>query len=120
MDKTTEIYNNINYAIDCAFTEENYEFDFYTFLTNHNYKRNQIKEFLSSSLYLALVHQVEELDFYLADSNNLSIFKESYDWMGKTKASKIKIFLTQIIEDAEKYEQSKRPGRKKKVATANK
>ncbi len=114
------IYDIVNSAIDIAFTEDKYQLNFYGYLKSENIKRKDILAFIDSSLGRSLVDQVEELDMYLNAEDGERILKEAYGWMGKPRVRKIRNYLNDIIEDAKKYEQSKRPGRKKKPATTNK
>jgi len=117
--KLEELYDLINEAIDNAFRDEKYDLDFYTCLQATNCKRNIIKEFIDSNLGVAIKHQIEELHLYIVGGEQYVFIQESYDWMGKHRAQKTKNYLNQIIEDAKRYEKSKRPGRKPK-ASANK
>jgi len=110
------IYDIVNNAIDLAFIEEKYEFDFYSYLKSSNITRKDILSFLESSLGRSIIDQIEELDMYLRDKDGEKILKESYDWMSKKRVGEFKIFLNKIIEHARDYEQSKRPGRKPKTS----
>jgi len=118
MSKT--IYDIVNNAIDIAFTQEKYQLNFFSYLKSENANRKDILTFLESNLGKALVDQVQELDMYLDGGNGEQILKEAYSWMGKPRVRKIRNYLNQIIEDAKDYEQSKKPGRKRKSRTANK
>jgi len=78
-------------------------------------------------LSTAIQDQIQEINLYLDGGNEAALVREAYSWLGKPRARKIRDYLSQIIEDAEKYEQSKRRGRKpgsknkkKPAATANK
>lgn len=127
MASLEDIYEIINSAIDTAFTQEKYQLNFYEYLQGENFKKDQITSFINSSLGVAIVHQIEELELYLNGGDQASFVRESYGWMGKPRARKAKEYLEKIMEDASKYEQSKRRGRKpgsknrkKPTATANK
>lgn len=109
-----EISMILNFAIDKAFLEDEYHLNFFDFLLVQKIKRKDVISFFDSSLYLSIEHQIEELECYLNNTNH--IFKEAYDWMGEKKASQIKDYLIQILNDAKRYEQSKKPGRKPKSA----
>lgn len=114
------IYDIVNNAIDVAFTQEKYELNFLSYLRAENTKRKDVLAFLESNLGQSLIDQIQELDMYLSGGNGEQILKEAYEWMGNQRVKKIKNYLNQIIEDAKDYEQSKKPGRKRKSATANK
>jgi hypothetical protein len=122
-----DIYDIINNAIELAFFNEKYQLDFYAYLKSQNFKRETITEFLGSNLCKALQDQIQEIDMYLDGGDSAALLKEAYSWMGKSRARKVKDYLNTIVEDAKKYEQSKRRGRKpgsknkkKGTATTNK
>ena len=125
-NNSDEIYNIVNTAIDVAVTAEKYQLNFYSFLKGENIKRVDIKSFLDSSLVSQMKDEVSHLDLYLEGGPDVADLREVYGWMGKPRARKYKEYLMKIVEDAERYEIEKRPGRKpgsknrKKPATANK
>lgn len=106
----------VNSAIDTAFSQEKYQLNFYEYLQGENFKKDQIVSFINSSLGTAIIHQIEELDLYLDGGDKAAFVRESYGWMGKPRARKVKEYLEKIMEDAKKYEQSKRTRRKKRTA----
>jgi hypothetical protein len=114
MIKIGQLLNIVNESIDDAFLNDNYNLNFYDYLCNYNIKRKDVLEFINSNVGISLVNQIEELECYLNDTNE--IFSEAYQWMGKQKAIKLKNYFEKIIEDANRYEQFKRPGRKPKTA----
>jgi hypothetical protein len=93
-------------------------------LEGENVKRIDIKSFLNSSLISQMRDEISHLDLYLDGGPEVADLREVYGWMGKPRARKYKEYLMRIIEDAERYEKRKRPGRKpgskKKSATTNK
>ena len=107
-----EIYNIVNTAIDAAVTTEKYQLNFYSFLKGENLKRQEIKSFLASSLVSQMRDEISHLNLYLFGGPDVADLREVYGWMGKPRARKYKEYLNEIIEDAEKYEIEKRPGRK--------
>jgi hypothetical protein len=119
MATLTDLYNIVNTAIDIAFTQEKYHLNFYEYLRSESFKKEQVMSFLNSSLAVAIVHQIEELNLYLNDDGVYSFIKESYDWMGQSRAEKTKEYLKKILDDAEKYEKSKRRGRKPKTTSTS-
>lgn len=113
-NNSDEIYNIVNTAIDVAVTAEKYQLNFYSFLKGENIKRVDIKSFLGSSLVSQMKDEVSHLDLYLEGGPDVADLREVYGWMGKPRARKYKEYLMRIVEDAEKYEREKRPGRKPK------
>lgn len=127
MASLEDIFDIVNTAIDTAFTQEKYQLNFYEYLQGENFKKDIIVEFINSSLGSAIIYQIEEIEMYLEGGDRAAFVRESYGWMGKPRARKVKEYLQKIMEDANKYEQSKRKGRKpgsknkkKATATANK
>ncbi len=116
MASLNEIYDLINTAIDTAFMKEKYQLNFYEYLESEKVKKDYIQSFISSSLGVAIIHQIEELDLYLDGGSQAAFVRESYGWMGKPRARRMKEYLEKIMSDAKKYEQSKRPGRKSKTS----
>jgi len=122
-----EIYNIVNTAIDLAVTSQKYQLNFYSFLKSEDIKRPEILSFLNSSLVSQIKDEISHLDLYLDGGPDVADLREVYGWMGKPRARKYKEYLVKIIEDAEKYDYERRPGRKpgsknkkKSVAAANK
>jgi hypothetical protein len=107
-----EIYNIVNTAIDAAVISEKYQLNFYSFLKGENIKRQEIKSFIDSSLVSQIRDEISHLNLYLDGGPDVADLREVYGWMGKPRARKYKEYLMKIIEDAEKYEVEKRPGRK--------
>lgn len=122
-----EIYNIVNTAIDLAVTSQKYQLNFYSFLKSEGIKKPEISSFLNSSLISQMRDEIAHLDLYLDGGPDVADLREVYGWMGKPRARKYKEYLMKIIEDAEKYDYEKRPGRKpgsknkkKPTATTNK
>jgi hypothetical protein len=107
-----EIYNIVNTAIDIAVTSEKYQLNFYNFLKNEGIKKPEISSFLKSSLVSQIRDEIAHLNLYLNGGSDVADLREVYGWMGKPRARKYKEYLFKIIEDAEKYDYEKRPGRK--------
>lgn len=112
MSSIENLYTIINDAIDCAFTQEKYNLNFLNYLKTEKFKRDDVISFINSTLGVALQDQVDEIDLYINGGPEASYVKESYSWMGKPRARKIRNYLNKILEDAKEYEQSKRKGRK--------
>jgi hypothetical protein len=123
MASLEDVFDIVNSAIDTAFTQEKYQLNFYEYLQGENLKKDEILKFIDSSLGVAITYQIEEIEMYLGGGDRAAFVRESYNWMGKPRARKVKEYLEKIMEDARKYEQSKRRGRKpgsknRKKATA--
>ena len=116
MTKLKDICDLINLVIDDAFVREKYQIKFYKYLVDQKVTRKEIISFLESSLSIAVTHQIEELNVYLCGGDGAIYIRESYGWMGKPRARKVKEYLEEILDDAKRYEQSKKPGRKPKTA----
>ena len=107
-----DIYSIINTAIELAFFEQKYNLNFYEYLNSENLKREQVLSLINSTLFVSIKDQVEEINLYLDGGDSSSFFREAYGWLGKPRARKIRDYLSNIMEDTKKYEQSKRRGRK--------
>lgn len=112
MARLEELYDIVNDAIDRAFTQEKYQLNFISYLKESNFKRDDVLNFIESSLGCAIQDQIEEIDLYLSGGDRAEFVRESYSWMGKPRARKVRDYLDRILEDARTYEQSKRRGRK--------
>lgn len=111
-----DIYHIVNQAIDLAFMQEKYQLNFFNYLQGENFKKSDIDSLLKSSLWTSINHQIEELDMYLLGGPTANDLREAYNWMGKPRARKVKEYLEKILEDAIRYEKTKRRGRKPKSA----
>jgi len=117
MTKSGETFEVVNRAIDLAFINQKYELNFFDYLQTKKCKRADVLNFISSTVGCSISDQIEELDLYLSDHKNKSYIKEAYDWMGENRARIVRDYLNNILEDAKRYEKSKRPGRKPKSTT---
>lgn len=111
-NNSDEIYEIVNTAIDLAVSEGRYNLDFYHFIKSADIKRSEILSFLKSSLVSQMKDEISHLDLYLSDSPNTVDLQEVYGWMGKSRAKKYKEYLFKIIQDAERYDNERKPGRK--------
>lgn len=98
-------------AIDEAFLKDKYLLNFYKYMENQNAKGKDARNFLDSVEALNVRHVIEELEEYVSGGNKQLL--EAYRHIGKTKARKISKYLQQILQDAKKYEDERKPGRKK-------
>tara|TARA_A100000172_G_scaffold71210_1_gene51745 strand:+ start:208 stop:567 length:360 start_codon:yes stop_codon:yes gene_type:complete len=110
-----DIYDLIEHAIDNAF-EGQMNLKFYDYLKSTKTKKHEIDHFIESSTAAEISELTMDLDEYLAggsDSEHKQI-REGYGHIPKPQARKIKNYLYGILEDAWKYSNDRRPGRRKK------
>ena len=89
---------------------------FYEFLKYRNTTKAEIDSFLQSSTAKELADEVLELQEYIKggrDSNHQQL-REAYGHIPKPQARKIMKYLGGILEDAVRYSNDRRPGRRKK------
>lgn len=106
-----EVYSIIDDAIDQAFVYDRYVLNLYEYLKINEAKRNDATQFIQSKTASSLSDLVQELTEYLAGGNQQLI--EAYRHVGKPKARKIRDYLDKILLDAKRYEDERKPGRKK-------
>ncbi len=110
-----DIYEAVDKAIDEVFKNDRYVLNLYQLATTLRLKRNDMSEFLHSSVAGELKNTVLELDEYLKggrDSHHQQL-REAYGHIPKPKARKIRNYLYGMIQDAYRYERDRKPGRKK-------
>lgn len=116
MIKLEDIFEKINCSIDVAIKQDVYELNLFEYLQTNKVKKDVVQSFDNTFVMKSIVHQIEELDLYLNEGDRYDIIKESYEWMGKLRAQRMRNFLQQILNDIEQYEKPKRRGRKPKTA----
>jgi len=110
-----DVYYDVEVAIDKLF-EGKQLINIYQYFESKGAKRNQVDEFLSSPTCLEIQNLIKDLRDYLeggSDSEHKQL-REGYGHLPKPEARKIKNYLQQMLDDAEKYRYDKRPGRRKK------
>ena len=110
-----DIYDIIEHAIDNAF-EGKMNLKFYEYLKDIKIKKHEIDEFISSSTASELSNLILDLDEYIkggSDSEHKQL-REGYGHIPKPQARKIRNYLEGFLEDAKRYSNDKRPGRRKK------
>ena len=110
-----DIYDLIEHAIDNAF-EGQMNLKFYDYLKESKIKKHEIDTFISSSTTNEISDIISELDEYIkggADSEHKQL-REGYGHIPKPQARKIRNYLESFIEDAKRYSDDRRPGRRKK------
>ena len=106
-----ELYSIVDKAIDQAFENDRYVLNLYDYFKINEAKRNDATEFIQSQTASSVCELIEELTEYLAGGNQQLI--EAYRHIGKPKARKIRDYLDKILLDAKRYEDERKPGRKK-------
>lgn len=106
-----EAYPIVENAIDQAFVHDRYILNFYEYLKINEAKRVDATEFINSQTAFSLTELIQELTEYLAGGNQQLI--EAYKHVSKPKARKIRDYLNKILTDAKRYEDERKPGRKK-------
>ena len=104
-------------AIDYAFQDKHrFMLDMYAYLKTEKMTRRDVQEFLESPTAQNITLTIYDLEDYLeggSDSQHKQL-REAYGYLGKPEARKIKNYLESILQGAWRYEQEKRPGRRKK------
>jgi len=114
-DDFENVYDMIEHAIEYAF-EGKMQLKFYEFLKSRKTTKTEVDSFLRSSTARELADEVLELKEYIKggrDSNHQQL-REAYGHIPKPKARKIKTYLYGILQDAVRYSNERRPGRRKK------
>ena len=115
-DDFENVYDMIEHAIDYAFFKGRMQLKFYEFLKYRKTTRAEVDAFLKSSTATELANEVVELQEYIkGGKDNLhQQLREAYGHISKPQARKIKAYLGGILEDAVRYSNDRRPGRRKK------
>lgn len=110
-----EVYYDVERAIDLAF-DGHFVLKFYDYLKVKGAKRIEIEEFIESKTASNISNLVMDLDEYLegGTDNQHKQLREAYGHIPKPYARKIRNYLYNILEDAWRYSDDKRPGRRKK------
>jgi hypothetical protein len=110
-----DIYDLVEHAIDNAF-EGQMNLKFYNYLKDSKTKKHEIDSFIESATASELSDLVVELEEYIkggADDLHKQL-REGYGHIPKPQARKIKDYLYGILNDAWRYSNDRRPGRRKK------
>jgi hypothetical protein len=112
-----DINGVIEQAIDCAFESNKFVLNFYEYLKTIGATKAQVQVFIQSQTAANLSTIVEDLDEYLIGGPDdlHKQLREAYGHIPKPAARKIRNYLYGILEDAWKYEQDKKRGRRKKT-----
>ena len=109
------VYDMIEHAIELAFVGK-MQLKFYEFLKYRKTTKAEVDAFLQSSTAKELSDEVVELKEYIkGGKDNLhQQLREAYGHISKPQARKIKAYLGGILEDAVRYSNDRKPGRRKK------
>ena len=116
-DDFENVYDMLEHAIEYAF-EGKMQLKFYEFLKYRKTKKAEIDAFLQSSTAKEIADEVLELQEYIkGGKDNLhQQLREAYGHISKPQARKIMNYLGGILEDAVRYSNDRKPGRRKKVS----
>ena len=111
------VYDMIEHAIELAFVGK-MQLKFYEFLKYRKTTKAEVDAFLQSSTAKELSDEVVELKYYIkGGKDNLhQQLREAYGLISKPEARKIMNYLGGILEDAVRYSNDRKPGRRKKVS----
>ena len=111
------VYDMIEHAIELSF-EGKMQLKFYEFLKYRKTTKAEVDAFLQSSTAKELADEVLELQEYIkGGKDNLhQQLREAYGHIPKPQARKITKYLGGILEDAVRYRNDRKPGRRKKVS----
>ena len=110
-----DIYDLIEHAIDNAFGGQ-MNLKFYDYLKDNKIKKHEIDAFIESTTAWEISEITMDLDEYIkggADDEHKQL-REGYGYISKPQARKIKEYLYGILEDAWRYSDDRKPGRRKK------
>ena len=110
-----EVYFDVEKAIELAF-EGKFVLRLYDYLQVRDVKKTEVDQFLRSSTAKELADEVIELNEYIKGGNDSSHkqLREAYHHIPKPQARKIRDYLASILEDAVRYSNDRKRGRRKK------
>ena len=110
-----EVYYVLEEALELAF-QGKFVVKLYEYFQSRGVTKAEAAQFLRSSTAKELVDEVNELDEYIkgGKDNQHQQLSEAYHHIPKPQARKIRDYLTCILEDAVRYSDDKRRGRKRR------
>ena len=114
-DDFETVYDMIEHALALSY-QGKMQLKFYEFLKYRKTTKVEVDAFLQSSTAKELADEVLELKEYIKggrDSNHQQL-REAYGHIPKPQARKIMKYLGGILEDAVRYSNDRKPGRRKK------
>jgi hypothetical protein len=112
-----EVYDIVESAIDSAFTDQKFLLKFYEYLKDRDTKRVEVLEFIQSPTAKELNDLINDLDGYIeGGSDNMhKQLREGYGYIPKPQARKIRNYFESFLNDAQRYSNDRKPGRKKRI-----
>ena len=110
-----EVYYVLEESLELAFKGQ-FVIKLYEYFQSRGVTKVEADQFLKSSTFHEIASLVTELTEYIKggkDSNHQQL-REAYHHIPKPKARKIMNYLGGILEDAVRYSNDRRPGRRKK------
>jgi hypothetical protein len=111
----SEIYYDVEKAIDFAFRNK-FVLKFYDYLKIREAKKDEVDIFINSCTANEINGIINDLDEYMKGGSDEihKQLREGYGYIPKPQARKIRDYLFNILEDALRYSNDKRKGRRKK------
>ena len=118
MDKGWELYQMydvVEHTIDYAFKGK-FMLNMYEYLHSIKATKRDVESFIDSPAAAEINTLILDLEDYLEGGNDSQHkqLREGYGHIGKPEARKIRNYLYELLQDAWKYEQERKPGRKKR------
>ena len=110
-----EVYYVLEEALELAFKGQ-FVIKLYEYFQSRGVTKIEADQFLKSSTFHEIASLVTELTEYIKggkDSNHQQL-REAYHHVPKPQARKIRDYLTCILEDAVRYSDDRRRGRKRR------
>ena len=110
-----EVYYVLEEALELAFKGK-FVVKLYEYFQLRGVTKAEADQFLNSSTAKELADEVNELDEYIkgGKDNQHQQLREAYHHIPKPQARKIRDYLVCILEDAVRYSDDKRRGRKRR------
>ena len=110
-----EVYYVLEEALELAFKGK-FVVKLYEYFQLRGVTKAEADQFLRSSTAKELADEVNELDEYIkgGKDNQHQQLREAYHHIPKPQARKIRNYLASLLEDAVRYSNDKKRGRKKK------
>jgi hypothetical protein len=110
-----DIYDLIEHAIDNAFQGQ-LNLKFYDYLKSSKVKKCEIDAFIDSTTVTEIGSLLLDLDEYIkggSDDEHKQL-REGYGHIPKPQARKIRNYLESFLDDARRYSDDRKPGRRRK------
>ena len=110
-----EVYYVLEEALELAF-QGKFVVRLYDYFQSRGVTKAEADQFLRSSTAKELADEVNELDEYIkgGKDNQHQQLREAYHHIPKPQARKIRDYLACLLEDAVRYSDDKRRGRKRR------